>query len=33
LVQHLKANGIHEKDKKIILDAIRKTKIFYRQLF
>ena len=33
LVQHLKANGINKKDKKIILDAIRKTKTFYRQLF
>jgi hypothetical protein len=33
LVQHLKADGINEKDRKIILGAIRKTKTFYRQLF
>jgi len=32
-VQHLKANGINEKDKKTILDAIRGTKAFYHQLF
>jgi hypothetical protein len=30
LVQHLKANEINEKDKRIMLAAIRNTKTFYR---
>jgi len=33
LVQHLKANGINEKDKKIILNAIKRTKTLYPQFF
>lgn len=33
LVQHLQANGINEKDKKTILNAIKRTKTLYRQSF
>ena len=33
LVQHLKANGMNEKDKKTTFDAIKRTKIYYRQFF
>ena len=32
LVQHLKAQGINEKDKKKILDALRRTKASYYEL-
>jgi len=33
LVQHLKVQGINEKDKKIVLDAIERTDTCYRQFF